>query len=278
MKPSIRTFCFALSLVAYCAIPESIDARTWRVTPDGTGDAPSIEAAMDSAVAFDTVLVAPGEHVIERVSVTDGVSLIGEEGPLQTRLVPYPNPIGGVKSRLVCSLLSRPTRISGFWFDGFGDEGAISASSCVDIEVLECVFTNNETGIVVDTDVGRCDIEHNTFVDNALAIQVYAGWGAFLYNIMWDPAQGLQGYSPICNDVLRLEDLAPLWRFANFSLDPQFCGQGDYHIAASSPCAPGNTPLSDDCGLIGALPVGCNPTATVESTWGRVKALYRKQP
>lgn len=253
------------------------DARTWRVTVDGTGDAPSIEAAMDSAAAFDTVLVAPGEHVIERVFVTDGVYVIGEEGPLQTRLVPYPNPIGGVKSRLVCSLLSRPTEISGFWFDGFGDEGAISASYCVDTGVYGCVFTNNEIGVLVHTDVGRCDFRRNTFVGNTLAIRVEVGWGACTYNIIWDPAQGLQSYSPVCNDVLQLEDIAPPWRFANFSLDPQFCAADNFHIAAGSPCAPGNTPLNGDCGLIGALPVGCNPTATEETTWGRVKALYRKQ-
>jgi hypothetical protein len=275
MNSIMRLFCLALSLVACCSIPGSSDARTWRVTADGAGDAPSIEAAMDSAAAFDTVLVAPGEHVIERVFVTDGVSLIGEEDPLRTRLVPYPNPIGGVKSRLVCSLLSRPTQISGFWFDGFGDEGAISATSCVDIRVLECVFTNNEIGVVVDTDVGRINFVNNTFADNFRAIDVYSGATTCRHNIIWDPAYGLEG-TVVCNDVLRLEDVPLVWRPGNFSLDPQFCGPGDYHIAASSPCAPGNSPRGDNCDLIGALPVGCNPTVTEESTWGRVKALYRK--
>lgn len=37
-------------------------ARIWRVTPDGSGDAPTIRAAVDSADAGDTVLLAAGTY------------------------------------------------------------------------------------------------------------------------------------------------------------------------------------------------------------------------
>lgn len=42
----------------------------------------------------------------------------------------------------------------------------------------------------------------------------------------------------------------------NFSADPFFCGmnEGDFSLRADSPCLPEN---NDGCGLIGALPVGC---------------------
>ena len=273
MKPSFRISSFLL-LIAALLTPLSIDARTWRITVDGTGDAPSIEAAMDSAAAWDTVLVAPGQHVIERVFLADGVVLIGEEGPTQTRLVPYPNPIGGVQSRLVCRFLSRTTQISGFWFEGFGDEGAISATSGYNVEVSECVFVRNEIGIAA-YDWGILAIQHNTFFGNWTAIRIDGAYGHCWENIIWDRAYGLEGLNVWCNDVLDLDDVTT-YRPGNFSLDPQFCGVDDYRIMASSPCAPGNVPLSNPCGFIGALPVGCAPTPVQERTWGGVKALYWK--
>jgi len=43
----------------------------------------------------------------------------------------------------------------------------------------------------------------------------------------------------------------------NLSLDPVFCnpGNGDFSLRSDSPCAPEN----NDCGLLGAWPVGCSP-------------------
>jgi hypothetical protein len=61
----------------------------------------------------------------------------------------------------------------------------------------------------------------------------------------------------------------------NLAADPLFCSLAgsDFHLNVGSPCAPGQT---GDCGLIGALPVGCGATAVVPSTWGGVKAAFRR--
>ncbi len=58
----------------------------------------------------------------------------------------------------------------------------------------------------------------------------------------------------------------------NISEDPLFCAPvaDDFTLHEDSPCAPGGA-----CGLIGAWPVGCGPTPTVETTWGAIKGLYR---
>ncbi|MFH1680200.1 MAG: right-handed parallel beta-helix repeat-containing protein [Candidatus Eisenbacteria bacterium] len=64
----------------------------------------------------------------------------------------------------------------------------------------------------------------------------------------------------------------------NFSEDPRFCDPagGDFTLAASSPCLPGNHPDGADCGLIGAFGHGCLGPISVERTsWGGVKALFR---
>jgi hypothetical protein len=55
----------------------------------------------------------------------------------------------------------------------------------------------------------------------------------------------------------------------NFALDPILCV--DNSIAASSPCAAGNSPAG--CELVGALDVGCTE-AVIPVTWGQVKHFY----
>jgi hypothetical protein len=58
----------------------------------------------------------------------------------------------------------------------------------------------------------------------------------------------------------------------NLSADPLFCAQGDFTIHENSPCAPSN---SGNCGLIGALGVGCGAVSVESKTWGQIKGLYR---
>lgn len=60
----------------------------------------------------------------------------------------------------------------------------------------------------------------------------------------------------------------------NFSADPLFCSVAneDYSLQADSPCAEEN---SGGCGLIGARGTGCTPSALENSSWGRIKTLFR---
>jgi hypothetical protein len=59
----------------------------------------------------------------------------------------------------------------------------------------------------------------------------------------------------------------------NISVDPIFCDPTllDFTIREDSPCAPVNSA----CGLIGALPVGCEALSIQPSSWGKIKARYR---
>lgn len=75
----VATALFLLSTAA--------ESRTWRVNTAGTGDAPTLHAAMDSAAAGNVVLVEAGEYPMEaRLFVPSGVRLVGESGPAYTVL------------------------------------------------------------------------------------------------------------------------------------------------------------------------------------------------
>ncbi len=64
----------------------------------------------------------------------------------------------------------------------------------------------------------------------------------------------------------------------NFSADPLFCLPADhnYTIDANSPCAPEHAP--GECGLIGALPVGCGATAVAEADAPAARPVVRVLP
>ncbi len=60
MKPVRSAVAFLLCLYFLLASFTSTSARTWYIDPDGTGDAPTIQAGIDSAAVSDTVSLANG--------------------------------------------------------------------------------------------------------------------------------------------------------------------------------------------------------------------------
>jgi hypothetical protein len=61
MPPSRPTLTIVVAL--FLAAPMPALPRTWYILNDGTGEAPSIQAGIDSASAGDTVLVGPGTYL-----------------------------------------------------------------------------------------------------------------------------------------------------------------------------------------------------------------------
>jgi hypothetical protein len=65
-------------LILASACPAS--ARTWFITSDGMGDAPTIQAGIDSSTAGDTVLVECGTYYEHDISLKSGICLSSETG------------------------------------------------------------------------------------------------------------------------------------------------------------------------------------------------------
>lgn len=62
-------------------------SRTWYVRNDGTGDAPTIQAAVDSAMAGDTIFVGPGMHMYSLpviIEAKDSLTVMSDAGPNNT--------------------------------------------------------------------------------------------------------------------------------------------------------------------------------------------------
>jgi len=262
-------------------------ARTWYVNEAGTGDAPTIPAAMDSAAYGDTVLVGPGTYY-GWINMTDGVTLTSEIGPTETILT-YP-------SAIVYFGEGTSGTLRGFTLSGVGlpgwEEGAIECWSSDGFLITGNIVTgNSHDGIYCAGWSGSGEIAYNSIIDNGR-------WGIFVdffccvhihNNLCVGNAIGI-GLSETsaeveCNDCWDNTgadysiglDPAP----SNFSADPLFCDReaGDFTLNSCSPCLPGNHPLGYDCGLIGALGQGCDYPSRVEEegarSWGGVKALFR---
>lgn len=263
-----------LLLVTFIGIGvwSSADARTWYVAVDGSGDAPTIQAAVDSAVAGDSVLVGPGTYVLEReVDVKSGVPVISERGPLETTIEPASSSVAGAFSVPGNSTVSG-FRVKRFMIVGFSvnDDGSLISGNIIE-------SWGQGPGIYVQ---GAVAIENNLFLGTGAGIYVLSiGMGFITLDnniILTDVVCSGAIIIAQCNDILGDMDCAHVF---GFSLDPQFCGvagSDNYFLQSTSPCAPGNHPDAFPCGLIGPLPVACGGVATHAKTWGAIKAMYEK--
>lgn len=268
---------FALPVFATAAF-----TRTWYVSADGSGDAATIAAAVESTITGDVILVGPGTHFVSDISgsgvlLKAATSLVSEAGPAATSLRPGSPPQPGVVStRDHCT-------VSGFTVLGFG---VIGATAPVHIGGDHVVISNNiinGAGGAPALSVGGkfASIHHNVCAA-ANADGIYLGFdfeGAEIYgNVILNGINHTDPCDPTvqiqCNLINGSVSTCP-FRLYNFSADPMFCGLENYSLQSDSPCAPGNHPDGIDCGLIGPLPVGCGPLGIETRTWGSIKAMYR---
>jgi parallel beta helix pectate lyase-like protein len=103
-----------LAAATILLLPASASARTWHIQNDGSGDAPTIQAGIDSAAAGDTVLVGLGTYL-------ENLSVIGKDLVLKSVSGPEATTLDGSSKQETVVYLSGQTRatvVEGFTITG----------------------------------------------------------------------------------------------------------------------------------------------------------------
>jgi parallel beta-helix repeat protein len=292
----------AAACLACIAAAGAISAHTWHVRNDGSGDAPTIQAAIDSAAAGDSVLVGPGTYTQSVIRVMSKANLVlASEGGAETTVLrsssKYVMELGGCDWVTVRGFLFESGQ-NGIWLymshDCFIEESvfrnfsgsAVSGGMSGFISLSDNVLYSNGAGISFDDGSSAVTLTRNTIAHNTTDGFFSDGPGLYLYAniIVFNGYYGVDAFCNVyqCNDVFGngtnyMTD--PTGSNGNISSDPLFCGaspelSGNYDLQSSSPCAPGNHPGGFACALIGRGAVKCDVSVEKKS-WGSIKAMYR---
>ena len=124
--------------------------RTWYVKPDQTGDAPTIEAAIDSAYTGDTILVAPGYYIENTLYIYKDLHLISESGA-QVTVIKMLWFFDFNLNVMILEGLSSNSSVVGFKLTG-GRGSPLNAGAGIDLRysssfISENIIYDNETQI-----------------------------------------------------------------------------------------------------------------------------------
>jgi copper-binding protein NosD len=169
--PSHVSFATCSSLLISLLLGYRISsARTWNVLVDGSGDAPTVQAGIDSAASEDTVLVYPGTYTGAVNFGTKNVVLRSQSGPAVTilDLTGLPGPVVTITQGQ-----NRTSKLEGFTLTrGAGGVLIVDAEP----SVIGNVITGNAVGI-------SCNASSNTtwfplIQGNTITNNVNASYGA----------------------------------------------------------------------------------------------------
>src|SRR5258706_15706910 len=125
--------------------------RTWHILNDGSGDAPTIQAGVDSAGMGDTVLVGPGTYYENVDSLGNDITLISAQGFASTI-------IDGSNAGSVIQVIGG-AHVEGFTLqDGLNDDGGGIRASLKEgsptVIFRGNLITNNRAGFQTDSGFG----------------------------------------------------------------------------------------------------------------------------
>lgn len=135
---TLAIFLLALSTV-------NSHARTWLILPDGTGDAPTIQAGIDSSVIGDSVVLGCGTYYEANLQMKSGVDLLSDSGDPECAIVDA----NGQAHVLRCGAVDNTTQVRGLTLRGAendGNGGGVLCYSNCEVVIVDCIITDNHAG------------------------------------------------------------------------------------------------------------------------------------
>jgi hypothetical protein len=289
------------ALLALVIAPSGATAQSYyTVRPDGSGDAPTIQAAIDMAVSGDGILVFSGYYHEDDLLVDgkdlvfdpqDGIPVIIASNPKQGTGITFRNT--GPASSLLGFEFRDFER--GIWIDSGGGtywysrvigcttgieiSGALSAP-----DVLFSLVDSCGTGISVTGGSGL-SIRNMTIVNSGTGIETTGGSSMLTRSIISGCGMGARcaggAISLDCNNMhLNTADYDGCTPGAGDFYDlPRFCyaaggPPNPYYLHVDSPCWAANNSCGLDVGAFTITP-GCSGTATKDASWGAIKLIHR---
>ena len=121
-----------------------LNPRVWYILPDSTGDAPTIQAGIDSAQVADTVLVACGTYYEHDIVMKSGITLMGESDDPRSAIIDAQD-----QGRVIsCDGMGPSTTIEGLMITGGGGYTSAGAGMyLIDSGGLirNCVIADNQS-------------------------------------------------------------------------------------------------------------------------------------
>lgn len=277
-----------------------LQARVWYVYSDGSGDAPTIKAAVDSAAASgDQIMVSGGQYYEENIDI-DGKDVMMDA---LTGIVYIIAPSHGSGTAFIIRNVSSVFMLNSYNISGFGTAVSVENASpnlnfmtvtdCAEgIRVTGAASAPYFTYALIDSCVTAFDIQqgsgvtvqNHTIVNCTTGVSVAAGVVTLIRNIIYGCDVGVVcggSVSLQCNNLYNNNSdytgCSP--GATDFYTDPMFCfltppSPGKYYLHQDSPCWTGSNPCGLSVGTFTSI-YGCAGEGVEEKTWGAIKRMYR---
>jgi hypothetical protein len=232
-----RFLVFSMLFAVLLAGP--VSSKTWTILSDGTGDAPTIQAGIDSASAGDTVLVACGTYYETDIALKSGIVLTSETGTSDCVTID-----GGYTGNVLDCYQVNSTCLVGLRAT-HGMRGLTCVES--EVEVIRCAFDHNGPAGMgggaftyhCSPSFHECVFDNNSLDDPAVCLAegggVFSRGGApiFVSCTFSDNRAGIGGGGFGCEDGCQpvLKECFFIGNDANFGAGASICGDSDGEIS-----------------------------------------------